>query len=545
MQYRLWLQLGNGLLEVTDSLLITFSPSPNVNAGTDQIMCSNNAVTSLSGTVAGGASTGTWSNGLGTFQVDNNDLNASYTPTVGEIASGSVELYLTSSDHGSNGCNSDEDTVLITFTPSPTVDAGNDETVCANDSEVSLSGSYTIASGIIWSSTGDGNFETVTGPMTSTNLNTSYFPSANDITAGTVKIYLTTTGSGTCVEVVDSLIISITPSPTVDAGSDYSVCSNNADITLNAISTVATAWEWTTGGSGSFNPNENALNTIYTPTQLEIDGGSIVLYLETTSQGNCLSVNDSITISFTASPVVDAGLDQIICANNEVTTLNGSVTIGATTGTWSNGLGTYLVDNNDLNANYTPTTAEIASGSVLLYLTSLNHGSNGCSAEKDSMTITFTPAPTVDAGLAEVYICQNNAVANLNGSIGIPATTALWSGGAGTYTPNAATLNASYTPTATEISNANQIILTLTTTGATTCNEVSDQIIVKFNLSPIVDVNVNVAPLLAISVASGVKVANKSVLSVLKYEFALSQIPPVALITLACNVTEGLFSQDV
>ena len=474
-------QGSTGCTEVKDSVVITFSPSPIVNAGVDQVKCENNAVTLLNGSVSGGATTGTWTNGLGTFVVDNNDLNASYSPTPSELIDGSVELYLTSSNHDANSCLSEKDTVLISFTTAPTVEAGPNKTVCANFSDVSLSGAITIASGAIWSTTGDGGFDNAS------SLTTIYHPSVNDNNAGSVKIYLTTTtGIGNCTTVKDSMIITITPAPTVNAGVDHSVCANNAAITLNATSTVATAWQWSGGANlTGWNPNSTALNTIYTPTQGEIDGGSVTLTLTTTTQGTCATVTDNITINFTAIPVVNAGVDQVKCENNSVTVLGGTVSGGATAGTWTNGLGTFVVDNNDLNASYTPAANELIFGSVKLYLTSSNHAASGCSAVKDSVVISFTPAPTVNAGGAEIFVCQNNAIVGLSGSIGLPATGATWTGGTGAFS-NPSDLNATYTPTSIEITNANPIILTLTTTGSNTCTEVSDQIIVKFETSPVV-----------------------------------------------------------
>jgi len=475
-------QGSTGCIEVKDSVIITFSPSPVVNAGIDQVKCDNNSVALLNGSVTGGASAGTWTNGLGTFVVDNNQLDALYTPTPAEIANGSVELYLTSSNHGANACNLDKDTMLITFTPAPTVEAGNNQTVCANNSDVSLSGLITVATGATWSTTGDGAFDDAG------SLSTVYHPSVNDNIAGLVKIYLTTTaGNGTCTAVKDSMIITITATPTINAGINHSVCSNNASITLNGTVTGATAWEWTGGANATgWNPGNTALNTIYTPTSSEISNGSLTLTLTTTNQGNCNAVSSDIIIGFTAAPIVDAGVDQIKCANNSETVLSGSVTAGASAGTWTNGLGTFVVDNNHLNVSYTPTVNEISNGSVKLFLTSSDHASNGCSAVKDSMTILFTTAPTVDAGATEIYICQNNSVANLSGSVTAPATGGIWTGGTGTF-GSTTDLITTYTPTATEISDANQIILTLTTTGSTTCNEVSDQIVIKFEMSPVVE----------------------------------------------------------
>ena len=210
---------------------------------------------------------------------------------------------------------------------------------------MAVSGTITVATGGIWSTVGDGTFAAPTA------LNTTYTPGTTDITTGSVQLYLTTTGNGSCNEEKDSLIITITPAPTINAGLDQIICANNADITLSGSVTIATAWQWT-GGTGAYNPGNTAINTIYSPTIAEIASGSIMLILTTTAQGTCNPVSDDISVTFSPAPVVDAGPDQIKCSNNEVTVLNGSITGGASTGIWSNGLGTFFVDNTDLNASY-------------------------------------------------------------------------------------------------------------------------------------------------------------------------------------------------
>jgi len=468
---------STGCLEVSDDITITFSASPVVNAGADQTMCANNAATVLNGTISGGASAGIWTNGNGTFVVDDTDLGATYTPTSTEIGNGSVTLTLTSTDHGAYGCVAESDQMTINFTPAPTADAGADQTVCANNSDVSLSGSVTIASGGVWSTAGSGTFSS------NTNLTTTYYPSASDVTAGSVKIYLTTTGNASCNEVKDSMTVTITAAPIVNAGADFSVCSNNADIVLNGNVTGATAWQWT-GGAGAWNPGNTALNTTYSPSGAEISNGDITLTLTTTAQGNCNAVSDDIKITFTPKPNVNAGVDQVKCENNPSTVLNGTITDGASAGIWTNGNGTFVVDDTDLGATYTPTQTEISNGSVTLTLTSTDHANNGCSAESSQMTISFTSAPTVDAGPTDVYVCQNNATVILNGSSSTGS--GQWSGGSGTFA-DANSLNTTYEPSATEIANATPVTLTLSTTGNGSCLPETDQITVNFDPAPIVE----------------------------------------------------------
>ena len=105
------------------------------------------------------------------------------------------------------------------------------------------------------------------------------------------------------------------------------------------------------------------MGAIYTPTATEIANGSVTLTLTTTGNGNCIAVADQMTINFTPAPVVNAGAAISLCANNAQVSLNGSVS-GATGGVWSGGTGTYSPNNSTLNANYTPTSAEIAGGTL-------------------------------------------------------------------------------------------------------------------------------------------------------------------------------------
>src|SRR5690606_26382113 len=129
-------------------------------------------------------------------------------------------------------------------------------------------------------------------------------------------------------------------------------------------------------------------------------------------------------------------------------------------GSWSGAEGTFAPNANTLNAVYTPSQGELAAGIVTLTLTTT--GNNGCTAVSDEVSFTFTPAPTANAG-TDLVTCANNASVQLNGAISV-ASGALWSGGSGTFSPNATTLNATYVPSAAEIADGTAT-LTLTTVG--------------------------------------------------------------------------------
>src|SRR5439155_11934506 len=239
-----------------------------------------------------------------------------------------------------------------------------------------------------------------------------------------------------------------------------------------SVGGAATSGSWS-GGNGTFSPSASALNATYTPTAAEVAAGSVTLTLTTDDPaGPCPAVSDQVTISFGSDATADAGLDQTACASSPAVQLNGSVGGAAASGTWSGGNGSFSPDASTLNATYTPTAAEVAAGSGTRTPTT-DDPDGPCEPVSDQMTISFNPAATADAGLDQTA-CASSPSAQLNGSVGGAATSGTWSGGNGSFSPNASALNATYTPTAAEVA-AGSVTLTLTTNDpAGPCAAVSD-----------------------------------------------------------------------
>ncbi|WP_162846443.1 T9SS sorting signal type C domain-containing protein [Flavobacterium dankookense] len=86
-------------------------------------------------------------------------------------------------------------------------------------------------------------------------------------------------------------------------------------------------------------------------------------------------------------------------------------------------------------------------------------------ASMTGMSIRACVAPTVNAGAALTAICRGGTSVALGGSVGGSATGGTWTSSAGgTFSPNATTLNATWTPPSNYTGTAT---LTLTTTGST------------------------------------------------------------------------------
>ncbi len=465
----------NGCVSTFTTTVVAVNTPAVANAGSNQTVCANNLSVALSGTVTGGSSTGNWtSTGTGTFTPGSTALNATYTPSNADTASGSIVLTLSSTNNG--GCTASTSAITVTITDAPGTNAGPDQSVCANNSTVTLNGSITGgATGGTWTTSGTGTFT----PNANT-LNATYDPSPADTTAGVVTFTLTSTGNGQCLATSDQITVTISNAPSVNAGPDQVKCKSSIATSLSGTVTVTGTGTWSTLGTGTFTPNANTLNATYNPGTADTTAGSVILVLTSTGAAGCAPATDTVRITFTDIPSVNAGSSQTVCANNANVALNGTVTVGSTTGAWStSGTGTFTPSNTTLNGTYIPSSADTAAGSVTLTLSS----TGGCVVVTDNITITFTDAPGANAG-PNVSVCANNAVATFTGTVSGATSTGIWStAGTGTFSPGNTSLPVTYTASAADVSGGSLFII-LTSTGNGSCNAAVDTMLLTFTAPP-------------------------------------------------------------
>jgi gliding motility-associated-like protein len=276
--------------------------------------------------------------------------------------------------------------------------------------------------------------------------------------------------------------------PFVNAGSDGVICANKTLSLTGLVGGGSVTGSWSTNGFGTFqNGNTGLLNT-YLPSDLDTVISPIQIIL--TSTGPCPVKRDTIILDVTPGPIVSASADQLVCANNGVVTLNGSVQGASSTGIWSaNGTGNFSPANTQLNGIYNLSAADTATGSVRFVLTATNIGT--CNTETDTMFISITPAPNVNAGPASITVCSNNASVSLSGTVvGITSTGKWTTPGTGIFTPNNVLLNTTFQPSQADIIAA-QTFVYLTSTNNGNCLPVKDSIRVIFTPSPYVDAGSN------------------------------------------------------
>ncbi len=256
----------------------------------------------------------------------------------------------------------------------------------------------------------------------------------------------------------DSVYVKVNPGSAANAGPDQTICMGAAAALAGTLIGAASSGIWS-GGAGTYNPNDSTAAAIYTPSAPEITAGNVTLtFSPNASGGTCPQVNDQMVITIGQGAAANAGPDQTICIGTAVT-LAGTIIGSSLNGTWSGGTGTYNPNDTTASAVYTPSAAEETAGTVTLTYTP-HAGGGSCPHVSDQMTITISQVPTANAGSAQ-SVCPGANI-TLAGSIGGAATSAVWSGGTGSYSPNNAALNAVYSPSPAEYA-ADSVMLTLTT----------------------------------------------------------------------------------
>ncbi len=223
---------------------------------------------------------------------------------------------------------------------------------------------------------------------------------------------------------------------------------DNVVITCPQTSNV---W-WTGPGGFSYN---NYHPPSFAPTQ----SGWYVVHLSdgTYTAMDSIYVNISTPILASITPA-----NPILCFGQTSTTITAAGTGGSPPYSylWNTGA----------------TTPSIVGGTGVY--TVIIRDASPCPPATASVTITSFISPIVANAGPDQVICIQSSTISLNGSVS-GATGGIWSGGSGTFLPNNTSLNATYTPTPTEIT-AGQVNLTLTTTGNGLCPAATDVTHISF-----------------------------------------------------------------
>lgn len=371
-----------------DTIVIRFTEAPSVIAGANAVLCSNTSTINLNGLVTGATTSGVWTtNGGGAFSPSATNPVTDYLVSANDTAAGTINLVLTSTNNGN--CLAEKDSIQITFLPEPTLTITSADSICSNLALLDLTGIISSGYTPTWSTNGFGSI------VAQNSINTQYNITSVDTAQGFVDFYLES-NAGICPTTQDSIRISFIDPPTVFAGIDQNYCDNSIVQLNGSVSGISTTGNWTTLGTGTWNPGQNFTITTYTPSALDIANGSVNLILSSTSVFGCAPNNDVVTITFLESPVASYTVTTACAGDNSVFTDGSTISSGTMTNwDWDFGDGdTSIVQN---PAHTYPGPGDYNS-------TLIAYSSNGCS-DTAFQTLTVNPVPIAD--FTPTAACEN------------------------------------------------------------------------------------------------------------------------------------------
>jgi len=356
----------------TDQVTVFVDNNINVNAGNDATVCSGSS-TQLNAT---GGSNYVWSPATGLSNA--NIANPVASPTV-------TTTYTVTTLGVGNCSGSDQVTVFVT---QPTEVVGcEDKTICPGGSTP-----LNVTTGVSYLYT----------PATGLSDPTSPTPVASPPVTTTYTVYVTDANGCTGS---DQITVFVSNNASVSAGPDQTICSGTA-AGLNATGGANYVWSPATGLSSTTVANPSAAPAVTTT------------YTVTSTTGTGCTATDQVTVFVTDGATVSAGVDQSMCAGENVQL----TATGGATYSWSPATGLS-------NANIANPTASPAVTTTYTVTTT-----NGSCSSTDQVTVAVLTAPTVTP------VVTNSGCCNNDGRIYLPVI-----GGSGNFiynwTPNVSTSN--------------------------------------------------------------------------------------------------------
>ena len=466
---------------------ITIKAQPTATVGGPQTICALGTTTALGGNTPSGGATGTWSivtaGVTGTFNPNATTPGATFTHASGGIGS-TITLRWTVSNAPCTDATAD---VTITVKEQPTASAGGPQTICALGTTTALGGN-TPSGGAT------GTWSIVTAGVTGTFNPDANTPGATFThTSGGVGTTITlrwTVTNAPCTAATADVSVTIKTAPTATAGGPQTICDGSTTASLggNTPSGGATGmWSIVTGGAtGTFNPDATTPGATFTPTS----GPGTITLRWTVSNSPCSPATADVVITVKGQPTATVGGPQTICATGTTAPLGGNTPSGGATGTWSivtaGVTGTFNPNATTPGATFTHTSGGIGT-TIMLRWTVTNAP---CTSAMADVSITIQPAPTASTGGPQT-ICETGTTTGLGGNTPGANETGTWSivtgGATGTFTPNATTPNATFTPT----SGAGTITLRWTVTNSTCSTSATADAVITVKQQPTATVGSN------------------------------------------------------
>jgi large repetitive protein len=327
----------------SDSIQVDVIIDPIADAGFDTSVCISTTQVQLTGNPAGGTWSGLFISPSGLFTVP---------------APGNYPLVYS---YGPSNCVA-HDTVIITVSPLPVVNAGIDQSVCLDATPFFLTG---LPNGGLWS--GDGIMNAAQG---------LFNPSVAGM--GTHVLYYTFTDPVTHCQNIDSLNLTVTPLPVLTINPSAIIGCQPLTVYFLNTSLYATNYMWYFGDGDS--------STAVSPTHVYQQSGNYTVTVYANSVLGC-SASATLNITVYPAPLADVGIDSVEgCVPFTFTFPN--VSILGSEFYWDFGDG-------DTSTQYFPTHTYQSPGVYTVNLTVTS--TNGCvDVETNPGLVTVHPQPIAD-----------------------------------------------------------------------------------------------------------------------------------------------------
>ena len=261
---------GNGCV-VSDTRTITVINPATVDGGVDFTVCISDGAVDMSGDP----------NILGGIYSGAGVVADSFDPRI--VTAGNYVITYTIDDI--NGCSTSDTRTVFVVSPGP-VDAGNNLALCSGAGIIDLN-DFVSPQG---------------GAFVGTGITGSNFDPSSSGNGSHVITYTITDGFG-CNN-SDQLTITVTPSLSVDAGPDFTLCENGDALDLNTRVDLI---------GGSF-VGTGVAGTVFNPSN--VSPGTYSITYNFTNEFNCTDA-DQFNITVTSLENVSAGSDLGLCLNQD------------------------------------------------------------------------------------------------------------------------------------------------------------------------------------------------------------------------------------
>ncbi|MBZ9728414.1 hypothetical protein LB467_01835 [Salegentibacter sp. JZCK2] len=394
---------------VVQSFNVRVDPTTTVDAGADQIICSNETA-SMNAVLGGGATSGIWTtSGSGSFS--NNTPTAVYTPSSNDVSTGAVTLTYTTNDPD-GPCMAVSDSIILTIKEKVIITTQPQNIGVCVTSPASLS---VVAYGddltYQWfKGTAPGTAVANSANITGANAATLKFNQASLNDAATY--YVVVSGDSSCETVKSNEVtLNVNKDITIDEQPVSQIVCEGTDVIFSITATGSIAsYQWRKNSV-----NISGANTAsFTIPAASVEDSNKYDVVITGTGGTCPEAySEVVTLTVNPTPVIDAvGSNMEICFNGDAYNItNGASVTNAASVKWTVPAGSGTIANETSLTEATFTPAENVTDFVL---TLTAYGLEGCSEVIATKEIKIQPLPTVDSitysGSATEF-CTNSDIA--------------------------------------------------------------------------------------------------------------------------------------